>query len=137
MLAVSKAVAKQLVAFHAAGGLGKLPNPKAFLQVVIRRSDCLEEVLVWAIAHGEDLVDPDAFEAFIASPLEYVLGLKSLSSGGAEIRKRLSASQGAVAPEQSAALPELPISVSRSWAWGAGIIGLIALVIWRKRFVHR
>jgi hypothetical protein len=123
ILASSKETAQKLVDFHASGALGKI-RPKEFLQAVVK-SGYPDEVLAWSCQHGDELADPEMFEAFLQSPTEYGYGLKSLSSGVAENRKRLEARAASETPS------ELPRNW-KLWALGAGLIGLIALA-WRKR----
>jgi hypothetical protein len=89
IFACDKAVGVKLAEFHASGGLAKLPRPRDLLRALAdpRQSD---DVALWAIAHATELADPDSFTAFLASPLEYALGLKQLQAGAATVRaKRL------------------------------------------------
>jgi hypothetical protein len=89
IFASSKAVAVKLAEFHASGELGKLPRPVDFLRV-IANPRLPDDAANWAILHADELHDTDSFNAYLANPLEYALGLKQLKAGAAEARaKRL------------------------------------------------
>lgn len=87
IFACSAPVGVKLAEFHASGGLGKLPRPGDLLCLIALRGHG-DDVALWAIAHAGELEDPDSFNAYLASPLDYALGLKDLAAGAAETRAR-------------------------------------------------
>jgi hypothetical protein len=125
LLGTSRDNGEKLVTFHASGGLGKI-RPKEFLQAVIRRPECSNEVLIWGIEHGEELADPEKFDEFVKRPEIYGMRLQSLATGVAESKK-----QPPPQPEQP---PAAPHPFTRYWPWGASILALFALVCCRKRY---
>lgn len=121
LLAVSPSGAQKLVQFHDSGALGKLPQPPALLQCIAMYG---EDVLLFAIQHAKELEEPEAFSAFISTPLEYALGLKQLEQGAAEIK--------------AAKLAYYAAAQNRQWnskhiALLAGIAVIAGLVVWRRR----
>jgi len=84
--ACSPDVGKKLAASHKEGTLDKLPSPSISSRPSQERTR--DEVAIWALHNAEALGDPDAFQAFLLEPLEYVMELKTLSTGAAEARAR-------------------------------------------------
>jgi hypothetical protein len=125
LLACFRNAAVQLAAFYVSGGFSTLPRQRDFLRV-IAQPDCRDAVALWVVQHAAELADPDCADVFLVSPLEYSLGLKQLSAAAKEKR-----GQRFVTPGPSKALVELPHD-AKSLAWGAGLIGLIGLLVWRK-----
>ena len=121
LLACSPSGAAKLVQFHDSGALGKMPRPPDLLRCIAMHG---EDVLLFAIQHAKELEEPDAFSAFINTPLDYSLGLKQLEQGAAEIK--------------AAKLSYYAASQNRQWnskhlALFAGIAAIAGLVIWRRR----
>lgn len=128
----SKDVAVKLAEFHAGGGLDKLPRPDDLPRAIARPGNG-DDVCLWAIKHHEELEDADGFEAYVEDPLEYALGLKKLAAGAAEARARRQAALAAP-PAAAPPAPPLPrVTEQEAILVGAGILVLIALVIWRRR----
>lgn len=128
LLTCSKSVAAQFALFHVSGGFGRLPRRQDYLRV-IAQSNCRDPVALWVMQHANELYDQDSTDVFLASPLEFSLALKSLTTAAIERRtERLSSSWPAnttVASRDS----------TKSLAWILGLIGLGGLVAWRMR--HR
>lgn len=85
IFACSKSVAVKLAEFHASGELGRLPRPRDLL-CVIANPRHRDDVALWAIGHASELTDPDSFDAYLANPLEYAMGLRALQTGAASVR---------------------------------------------------
>lgn len=85
IFAVSKATAVKLAEFHASSELGKLPRPRDLLRI-IANPRYRDDVALWAIQHGSELTDTDSFDAYLARPLEYAMGLRQLQTGAASVR---------------------------------------------------
>jgi hypothetical protein len=85
IFACSKYVAVRLADLHASGKLAKLSRPADLLRVIAYPKHG-DEVALWAINHADELADKDSFNAYLASPLEYALGLKQLQAGAAAAR---------------------------------------------------
>jgi len=127
----SRPVSAKLVGFHNSGALAKLPRPHDLLTVIAdpRHGD---DVALWAIEHAGELADMDSFDAYLATPLDYAMNLKSLQAGAAEIRAaRFGPSAG------TAAQPDTWKSLLNEDRVGfACFVGLIVIVLWgrwRKR----
>jgi hypothetical protein len=138
IFACSKAVAVKLAEFHASGELGKLPRPLDLLRAIAnpRLSD---DVANWAILHAGELHDTDSFDAYLASPLEYALGLKQLKAGAAEARaKRLNPTTATAATGQPTTKPTLTLSSLLDddrigFACAVGLVVMAVLAIFRKK----
>jgi hypothetical protein len=126
VFACSRAVAMKLVQFHASGELGKLPRPGDLLRVIAQPRH-RDDVALWAIRHTVELADTDSFDAYLASPLEYALGLKQIAAGAADARAR----------RLNQATMPVPLSLDEKQAIiaGVGFLLLIGLFLWRRR--HR
>ena len=83
----SQPVAAKLAAFHCSGQLGKLPRPRELLSVIAQQGNG-NDVALFAIQHGHELEDEPCFSAFVDAPLDFALGLKTLSQGAAEVKAR-------------------------------------------------
>jgi hypothetical protein len=127
IFACSKAVAVKLVEFHVSGEMGKLPRPHDLLRAIAqpRHGD---DVALWAIHHARELTDTDSFVAYLASPLEYALGLKQLQTGAAEVRARR-LNQSAITTTPGVA------SLSSNGRLGIAVVVLVivGLLLWRRR----
>jgi hypothetical protein len=129
IFACSRAVAVKLAAFYASGGLDKLPRPDALLYAIALPGNG-DDVAVWAMRHASELEDPDCFEAYVQSPLEYTCGLKQLAAGAAEARARRLGTLAAGQPQATAAPP---ITQQEVILVGCGCLILVSLWIWRRR----
>lgn len=121
LLACTPSGAAKLVEFHDSGALDRTPRPPDLLRAIAMHG---EDVLLFAMQHAKELEDADAFSAFIHSPPDYALGLKSLEQGAAEVR--------------AAKLSYYAAAQNRQWnskhiALLAGIAAIAVLVIWRRR----
>lgn len=121
LLACTPSGAQKLVQFHASGALGKLPRPPDLLRAIAMYGD---DVLLFTIQHAKELEEPSACDAFLLSPAECALGLKSLEQGAAEVK--------------AAKLSYYAAAQGRQWnskhiALLAGIAAIAGLVIWRRR----
>ncbi len=114
LLSCSPLGARKLVAFHDSGLLGRVHRPSDLLRIIALYGD---NALLFAIQRAEELRDRAKFDAFMAAPLDYSLGLKSLDQGVAEARTvNLSYPQNA-----------------RTVVLFGGIAAIVGLVIWRRR----
>ncbi len=119
LLACSPLGARKLVAFHESGLLGKVARPTDLLRIITLYGD---NALLFAVQHAGELRDPDRFQAFMATPLDYSLGLKSLDQGVAEART-VNLSYFARSPPWDA----------RTVVFFGGIAAIAGLVVWRRR----
>jgi hypothetical protein len=124
LLMCSRKTATQLAAFYASGEFSTLPRQRDFLRV-IAQPDCRDVVALWVIQQSGQLADPDYADVFLASPLEFSLGLKPLDAAVIERRQILAAH----APSGTTAGLEIN---RKSLAWGSGLVGVIGLILWRK-----
>ncbi len=125
IFACSKPVAAKLAEFHMCGEMGKLPRPRDLLRVIAqpRHGD---DVALWAIHHARELADPDSFDAYLSSPLEYAMGLKQLAAGAAEARAgRLN--QAATATASLSPDEKLTIVVA------VGFLLIVGVLLWRRK----
>jgi hypothetical protein len=116
--------ATQLAAFYASGEFSTLPRQRDFLRV-IAQPDCRDAVALWVIQQSSQLADPEYADVFLASPLEFALGLKPLDAAVIERRQSLAAP----APSETTAglVPN-----RKSLVWCAGLVVVIGLFLWRK-----
>ena len=125
--ACSKAVALKLVELHNSGDMSKLPRPRDLLRVIGQPRHG-NDVAIWAVYHAGELIDLDAFNAYLSSPLEYALALKQLQTGAAEARARRL---------NQAAMTTTPGAESMSVKGKLGIalvvIVIVGLLLWRRR----
>jgi hypothetical protein len=129
IFACSTPVAVKLAEFHAAGEMAKFPRPRDLLRVIAQPRHC-DDVALWAMQHARELTDRDCFDAYLLSPLEYALGLKSLAAGAAEARAwRLN--QAANAPMPAA--PWYGGNEALVFAGVAGFVVILALLIKRRK----
>jgi hypothetical protein len=130
----SQGVAVQLAAFHASGGLSRLPRRRDFLRL-IAQPNCQDVAAVFVMQHANELADPASAELFLASPAEYVMGQSSLPH---------SVPQGRWATETPAyysapgAAPRYMygnagLSRQESLTLGAGLLAALGVYIWQKR----
>ncbi len=125
-LKCSAPVAAKLAAFHASGQLAKLSRPRELLSVIAENGrDDADAIALFAVQHGKELEDEAAFAAFIEAPLDFALGLKTLSQGAAEVKAR----RDTAAPSG----PSVGITDWRSFAIVVGIVAVIALLLWKIR----
>lgn len=136
LFACSRPVAVKLAQFHASGNLNRLPRP-ADLLLAIARPGCGDDVAVWAIGHAVELADRDAFDAYVISPLEYAMGLKPLAVGAAEMRawrlQQIGRPMQPAAPFLSNGWENMAPEARLCITVGALLIGVVAIVIWRRR----
>jgi hypothetical protein len=118
----------RLVEFHNSGGLARLPRARDALRAIAQPGGG-DDVVVFVVAHAEELKDIDCFDAFVSDPLTYAYGLKRLDAGTEEIRtRRIQIPLG------------LPLSVTwdgREVSSALGALGLTGLVVWWLRHRHR
>jgi hypothetical protein len=119
-------VALKLAEFHASGDLGRLPRPRDLLRV-ISRPEHGSDVVLWAIAHVDELTDRDNFDAYLLDPLSYAMAIKNLEQGAAEVRLGKD-----VATNRRVWSPEAVLGC-RIVALGGGVTAIFALLIWRGR----
>jgi hypothetical protein len=129
IFACSKRIRAMLTGFYASGGLDSLPRPRDLLRAIgqPRHGD---DVAIWVMCHADELADKDCIDAFLASPLEYTLGLKPLETGAAEVRA-LRANQVQMPAWPS--LGSLSGDDRRALAGGIGLVVIFGLVLWRRR----
>ena len=112
-------------------GLARLPRPGEFLRM-LGLAQHGDDVAVWAIQHVEELSDVDQFGAFMLAPLDYALGLQSLSAGAAQYR----ANRLATPPPPAAPLTLSDLRLPSDWrpiaVCGAAVV-LAAWYLWRRR----
>jgi hypothetical protein len=84
ILACSRGQARKLVEFHDSGLLDQLPRSSEVL-FAIGNPNHGDEVCRFIIENAPVLCDLEACTAFLMSPLEYSLALKSLDTGAAEV----------------------------------------------------
>jgi hypothetical protein len=126
-------VAKKLCEFHAAAELQKLPEPGKLLQAIAQPGNG-DDVVNWAILHAPELANKDHFDAFLESPLEFALGLKDLAGAAADLRaRRLSAPPPAQPLTPTGMQLQQPAWDWRGVAAVAAVVGVLALLWWRKR----
>lgn len=111
LLSLSQPAAMRLVAFYNSGQLYQLPQPGNLLWVIGQQHS--DDVALWALAHAEELSDPDNMAAYLASPKEYTLNLKFMV---------------ATTPEARAAKDR-----QMMFFCGAAVVGVGLLVWWRRR----
>jgi hypothetical protein len=133
----SKAVGVKLVEFHASGELAKLPRPRDLLRVIADKRH-RDDVALWAIAHAGELIDPDCFDAYLYSPLEYAMGLKQIQTGAASFRaNRLNPSPATTTETTPTKLAVTLSSLTDDDRVGitacACLVILAIIAIWRKR----
>jgi hypothetical protein len=125
IFACSKPVAEKLAEFFASGEMSKLPRPRSLLYVIAqpRHGD---DVALWAMQHVGELADPDSFDAYLLSPLDYALDLKQLNAGAAEMRARRL---------HQAAMTKVPLSTDEKLALlgGIGFFVIVGILVWRRR----
>ncbi len=119
LLSCSPLGARKLVAFHDSGLLGRVARPADLLRIIILYGD---NALLFSVQHAQELRDPDRFQAFMAAPLDYSLGLKSLDQGVAEART-VNLSYFVRSPPWD----------SRTVVFFGGIAAIAGLVVWRRR----
>ena len=124
MFACSPYGAWRLAEFHNCGGLARLPRPHDLLRVIAQPNHG-DDVALFAIANAPMLSEPEYFNVFLATPLEYALALKDLD---AQVRARR---QGA--PPGGMAVGSLENLDSRWIVGAAGALGIVGLLIWWKR----
>jgi hypothetical protein len=124
LFACSKPVAVKLTEFHASGELGALPRPRDLLRAIAqpRHGD---DVARWAMLHAPELADPDNFDAYVMSPLNYALGLKQIAVGAAEVRARRL--------HHAAISMPLPVDEKLVIAGGVGLFLIVVLLLRRRR----
>ena len=131
--ACSQSVALQLVEFHIAGGLCKLPRPHDLVRAIGKPKHG-DEVASWAMAHAGELAAADYFDAYLLEPLSYALALKKLEDGAAAVRER----RRAVLAYQArrAEWHETVSHRGRLFCLGVGVTAVGLLVVWRYRQRH-
>ena len=123
-LGCSQPVAAKLAAFHCSGQLGKLPRPRELLSVIAQQGNG-NDVALFAIQHGHELEDEPCFSAFVDAPLDFALGLKTLSQGAAEVKARRDG--------EARNGPLVGITDWKPvWCIG-GVAAVIALLLWKIR----
>jgi hypothetical protein len=128
IFACSRRMAVKLAEFYTSGEMDKLPRPRDLLRVIALPHHG-DDVARWAIQHASELSDTDCFDAYLASPLDYALGLKDLETGAAEARARR-LSQAAMTKPATTLSPEnerLAIMV------GLGLIAIVGIAIWKRK----
>jgi hypothetical protein len=123
----SREAAAKLVAFYASGRLDKLPRPRDLLRVIAqpRHGD---DVALWAMEHAGELADPDSFDAYVMTPLEYAMELKDLELGAAEMRARRD-----YVARPTVRLLAMLLANDKLVLGGVGVLALIALYLWRRK----
>jgi hypothetical protein len=129
IFACSRPVGLKLAEFHASGELGKLPRPRDLLWVIAQPNHG-DDIAVWAIHYSRELSDVDSFNAYLTSPLDYALGLKSLAAGAAEARARR-LNQAAMSKTPWAAT--LSADEKLAIAAGVGFVVVAGILLWRRR----
>jgi hypothetical protein len=129
----SQGVAVQLAAFHASGGLSRLPRKCDFLRL-IAQPNCQDAVALWVMQHANELAD-SAMDLFLAFPAEYVMGLSSLPhripEGGWTTETPANYSGPGAAPHY--VYGNAGLSRQESLLLGAGVMAVLGVYIWRKR----
>jgi len=118
LLACSPGVARKLVAFDHGGLLDQLARPDALLYV-IGLPNHGDDVCLFILDNAEWLRDVDTCDAFLMTPLDYTLSLKSLDDGAAEVHA-------------------MRLRQSSNNAWRTvvlivGVVGAVGLLVWRQR----
>lgn len=94
LLACSQPVARKLAEAHTS--LSKTPKPRELFKAIATAGD---DAALWALQHHQtELMDVDNTDAFCSEPLQYALGLKPISEGGAQVRARRLAAQTVTSP---------------------------------------
>lgn len=121
LFACSPDVAALLADFYDAGGLDSLPEPDDLLDTIAQPGGG-DDVALFAIQHSQELADPDAFQAYLKNPRDYVRGQKNLADGAAEVRNSRENQAG---------------TVSRKDLMKAGAavlaIPLLCVIVWQYR----
>ncbi|HYV37935.1 MAG TPA: hypothetical protein VE988_19780 [Gemmataceae bacterium] len=125
IFACSRPVAVKLAEFHSSGEMSKLPRPAGLL-LVIAQPRHGDDVALWAIHHAGELADPDSFDAYMLTPLDYALGLKALEQGAAESRARRL---------HLAAATPIPLTNDQKLAifGGVGVVLIVIVWLWRRK----
>ncbi|HYV36635.1 MAG TPA: hypothetical protein VE988_13080 [Gemmataceae bacterium] len=125
IFACTRPVAVKLAEFHNCGEMGKLPRPVGLL-LVIAQPRHGDDVALWAIHHAGELADPDSFDAYMLTPLDYALGLKALEQGAAESRARRL---------HLAAATPIPLTNDQKLAilGGVGVVLIVIVWLWRRK----
>jgi hypothetical protein len=114
---------KNLVRLYNAGEMSKLKNPRAVLEVVRR---CGHQAGAWIVEHHQQLVDPEALDAFTREPMDFVFDLKDLDVAAAQLREsRKYSPQTGIKPGGEWNTPVLVI--------GALVLALVAYFLWKRR----
>jgi hypothetical protein len=139
----SQGVAVQLAAFHASGGLSRLPRKREFLRL-IAQPGWQDSAALWAMQHANELADPWCMDLFLVSPAEFVLGMKRLPDHAPEVSRATperapEITRANLAPYYSdSSDPAYSGSVSarlakqESLIVGAGLLVVLGLCAWWK-----
>jgi len=114
--ACSPGIARQLARFHKSGLLDELPRPDGLLYAIELYGD---DVCLFMLDNADRLRDVDTCDAFLTSPLDYTVSLKSLAAGAAEIH--------AMRLRQSSYIG------LRTLVLIVGAAGVVCLFVWRRR----
>jgi len=119
------AMGRKLSEFHNSGALGKVYRPELLLSTIGRKGHG-DDVALFAMEHGEQLADPDAFAAYCGDPLVYALGIRELAEGAAEVR-------AARLNPHGNAQPSYPPLTEREMWLGGGVLGVMILLMFFVR----
>jgi hypothetical protein len=126
LLRCSQNGAAVLASFYASGGLGQLLRIQELLLVIAQPAGG-DPACIYIIRHANELKGADCCNAFLASPFDYVWGLKQLP---VTAEQRLAQH----IPSPLASRPASGFGYERrSVAWAVGLVGVVVLVLWWRR----